>query len=51
MNQIFEKIKQFVMYFSYQERKKRELNRYRSDKNHYSILKKEEFELEYINIK
>ncbi len=51
MSMIGDKIKSGIMYISFQERQKRELAQYEKIKERYVNLKKNEQDLEYINLK
>lgn len=46
-----EKVKQAVMYISFQERKKRDLIRYRQEKQRILGMEDDEIDMEYINLK
>lgn len=50
MERFFEKIKSSIMFFSFQERKKRELECYKQDKKRLQNMEKDEIDLEYINL-
>ena len=49
--EILKKFENFVMSFSFQERKKRELEDYRQEKKRLKNMESDELELEYINVK
>ena len=51
VRKIVDKIKHYILYHSYQERKKRELNRYIEEKKRIQSMEKDERDMEYINLK